>query len=143
MADTAANASARCGRCGQQVVVRGGRPALYCAVCGQRLAPLSGNVEHRFEPAPNVEHRFQGRPVPAWFDGFAVVFGLLALLPGCGLVFAALALILAFSAGRRTDDAGRRVGMSAAAQVAVMLAALGLLLQYSCVIGRGMPAPRF
>lgn len=143
MADAAVNPTTRCSRCGQPIVMRGGRPAVYCAVCGLRLAPPPGNVEHRFERAPNVEHRFQRRPVPAWFDGFAVVFGLLALFPGCGLVFAALALILAFAAGRRTDDAGRRIGMSAAAQVAVMLAVFGVVLQFSCVVCRGVPVPRF
>lgn len=143
MAEAVTSVPTVCGRCGQRVVTRGGRPPVHCAVCGMRLAPPPGNVEHRFEPAPNVEHRFRRRPVPAWFDNFAVVFGVMSLIPGFGLVFGLTALVLALAAGRRTDEAGRPVGMSSTANSGLLLAVLGLFTQLSCVATCGLPVLRF
>lgn len=143
MADVHPSKATVCGRCGQRVAARGGRAPVHCSVCGQRLTPLSPNVEHRFEPAPNVEHRFRGKPVPGWFEGFAVVFGALGLVPGCGLIFSVLALILAAAAGGRKSDSGRHVGMSAAGQLAMILGILGLVIQFStCAVCRVVPLPR-
>lgn len=34
-----------CPRCGHATTARGGRPPLYCAVCGQRLLPLQADAQ--------------------------------------------------------------------------------------------------
>jgi hypothetical protein len=80
----------KCVRCGHTIAARGDGPPRYCAVCGHRLTPLHVEVDYALGGAP----RTAGSAVAA------LVFGLFAFIPMCGLPLGLVAIGLGISAGR-------------------------------------------
>ncbi len=126
MADVYSSVATVCGRCGQRVAARGGRAPVFCAVCGQRLTPLSANVEHRFEPAPNVEHRFRHAKSHRSTGQLSLFLGLCSLIPTCGFPVALLAIPTGMVAVTEKGD-DRSLGAAGA-----ILGCFALLLHIAC-----------
>jgi len=115
----AALASARkCVRCGHTIVARGDGPPRYCAVCGHRLTPLHVEVDYALGGAP----RTAGSAVAA------LVLGLFAFIPMCGLPLGLLAIGFGISAKDRIKRSDGRLDGHGLAVAGIVLGVIGSVI---------------
>ncbi len=127
MSDALPANARKCARCGRTIVPRGEEPARYCAVCGYRLTPL--HVE--------VDLALTGTSKTAGTAIAALIFGLLALIPVCGVLPGLVAIGLGISAGQRISASGGRLGGQGLAVAGIVLGVIGCLIGTLTCIGLG------
>lgn len=110
MADEVVARPTQCPRCGHAVRPRGGVPARYCAICGFRLRPLHVEVQDA------LATRARARGAVA-----ALVLGLLACIPLCGLPFGPFAIGLGLCAKERIRQSAGRLGGNGMATAGIVL----------------------
>jgi hypothetical protein len=127
MSDAVPGSARKCARCGRSIAPRREGPACYCPVCGFRLTPL--HVE--------VNLALTGAPKTAATAIAALVFGLLAFIPMCGVPLGLVAIGLGISAGQRISVSGGRLGGQGLAVAGIVLGVIGCLLWTLTCIGLG------
>ena len=107
-----------CVRCGHAITAREGAPPRYCAVCGHRLTPL--HIE--------VDYALGGAPRTAGIAVAALVFGLFAFIPMCGLPLGLLAIGLGISAAERIKRSDGRLEGRGLAVAGIVLGVIGSVI---------------
>lgn len=108
----------QCDRCKRVITRRGGQLARYCPHCGERLS--GAPVEPPDDPGIGLRRTASGSLA-------ALLLGLLAFLPGIGLICGFLALGLGLAAHQRINRSGGRLGGGGPATAGIVLGGLGVL----------------